>query len=75
MSMIVQCNGCGNTFKPGSSDHAISGERTNGLGGGGLPNGRFDWCMPCAQVAFEAVAQCTTDRRLREAGYVGRFGG
>jgi hypothetical protein len=53
------CDGCGSVLEekrgPISGVVAISGERMNGGGGGGLPDGRFDWCTSCAQVAFAAV--------------------
>lgn len=34
---------------------AIRGERANGMGGGGLPDGKFDWCLTCATIAFDAL--------------------
>ncbi len=57
----LMCDGCGTEIKPGSYHHAITGERANGMGGGGLPNGRFDWCLNCAQRAFAAVEQACAD--------------
>lgn len=62
MSTQLICDGCGaplyraNTVpQPGQLELLISGERVNGAHGAGLPGGRFDWCLPCAQVAFVAV--------------------
>jgi hypothetical protein len=55
------CDGCGTEIMPGGIDHAITGERANGMGGGGLPSGRFDWCLGCAQRAFAAVRQARAD--------------
>ena len=49
------CDGCGTEIKPGGHFHAITGERANNAGGGGLPSGRVDWCLRCAQRAFGAV--------------------
>jgi hypothetical protein len=61
MSQQLVCDGCGMRLsdKPGPPEPrvAISGERMNGSGGGGLPNGRFDWCYDCAKAAFNAVRQ------------------
>lgn len=56
MSEAIRCDGCGVIMAPETHDHAITGERTNMLAGGGLPAGRFDWCTGCAGVAFKAVA-------------------
>jgi hypothetical protein len=53
MSLVVKCNGCGKELS--GSDHAISGDRMNGMGGGKMPSGRFDWCIGCAVIAFVAV--------------------
>lgn len=53
--MKLICDGCGAEIKPGSHLHAITGERADGAGGGGLPSGRFDWCLSCAQHAFNAL--------------------
>lgn len=55
MEQITTCDGCGRDLKQGSFSHAITGERANGCGGGGMPDGKFDWCGDCAQTAFDAV--------------------
>lgn len=62
MSQFTRCDGCGTELsRPRSGDRkperVIHGERTNGMGGGGLPDGEFDWCGRCAAIAFDAVAE------------------
>lgn len=58
MSAVVVCDGCGRTW-PSTVEPmegpAIVGRRANGMGGGGLPDGEFHWCEPCAEAAFRAV--------------------
>jgi len=56
MSQRTVCDGCGRELRDGGPAHAITGQRANGMGGGGMPDGRFDWCEDCAQRAFNAVA-------------------
>jgi hypothetical protein len=58
------CDGCDRplyrmgargTAGPGERELIISGERVNQMRGAGVPSGRFDWCLECAQAAFTAV--------------------
>lgn len=62
----IHCDGCGATLRRNPGEQAppaaINGQRVNGLAGGGLPNGRFDWCLRCAQIAFAAVKAPRGDR-------------
>lgn len=56
MSLQIACDGCHQTLREyPASQVAITGSRTDGLGGGGLPNDDFHWCHSCARVAFAAV--------------------
>ena len=61
MSQQLVCDGCGKLLEDKnysvSKSVAITGERANGMGGGGLPDGRFDWCTDCATIGFTAVRQ------------------
>jgi hypothetical protein len=61
MSQQTICDGCGRRLckspMPGCYELVISGERMNGMGGGGLPEGRFDWCPDCAVAAFSGVRE------------------
>jgi hypothetical protein len=49
------CNGCDADLT--NSRPALVGERTNGLVGGGMPDGQFHLCAGCGQHAFEALAK------------------
>jgi hypothetical protein len=66
MSLQIICDGCGNAFDIDSAEIVINGDRANGLDGGGLPNGRFDWCLRCAQIAFKAVREELKNRIERK---------
>lgn len=55
MSIVFRCDGCDKELSARADDHVIRGERVNRLAGGGLPDGRFDWCFACARLAFAAV--------------------
>jgi hypothetical protein len=61
MSQQTVCDGCGKLLSlkggTGLPRVAISGERMNGCGGGGMPDGRFDWCQDCAPIAFQALRE------------------
>jgi hypothetical protein len=57
----THCNGCGRQLRDednksyGLADVVIAGDRANGMCGGLVPDGHFDWCLTCAQIAFAAV--------------------
>jgi hypothetical protein len=53
VSVCLVCDGCTDVV----SRAAITGSRTDGWSGAGLPSGEFHWCHECARVAFEAVKQ------------------
>lgn len=58
MATRTFCDGCGKDCTAATSrddDVAIVGSRSNDLVGGGLPAGSFEWCYPCARVAFGAL--------------------
>jgi hypothetical protein len=59
------CDGCGAPLDRPSAT-VIRGERANGMGGGGLPDGEFEWCLSCAKTAFNAVRE----RHARQSGIV-----
>lgn len=58
MTVFIRCSGCGVEFGPPNMEQqpAITGERSNGFGGAGMPDGAFHWCVRCGQAAFKAVA-------------------
>jgi hypothetical protein len=70
VSVQIVCNGCDEVLQASealaspANKVAITGERSNGMHGGGLPSGRFDWCVRCARIAFLAVE----DAKLRRVG-------
>jgi hypothetical protein len=51
----IFCDGCGDDLTGRSP--ALTGERTNGLAGGGMPHGTFHLCTDCGQYAFAALAK------------------
>lgn len=70
MSVHLTCNGCGRGLVDRSSEMprryagegrpdvavmAVRGERCDGMGGGGMPNGEFHLCPPCAGRMWAAV--------------------
>lgn len=62
MATAIKCDGCGAELVPipvnrtkGQREHVIHGKRVNGMGGGQVPDGEFDWCLTCAQIAFNAM--------------------
>jgi hypothetical protein len=55
VSLVPRCDGCLQLIEGRA---VITGERTDGYAGGGLPiaSGHpFHWCDSCARVAFSAV--------------------
>ena len=64
MSIRLVCDGCDVSLGESGSFQgpAITGQRSNGLGGGGLPAGGFHWCHPCALAAFTAVSKARKAR-------------
>lgn len=56
---IVKCDGC--LMELRDLDICVTGERVNGLRGGGVPGGSFDLCQPCAGVAFLAARRRSVD--------------
>lgn len=59
MAVRIECDGgCGKSWRAdGLEQPAITGERSDGWAGGGLPDRKFHWCRRCAVVAFEAAQQ------------------
>ncbi len=56
MATIIRCDGC----RAELTEHmvTITGQRTDGFGGGDIPvtSGEdFHWCRGCAKAAFAAV--------------------
>jgi hypothetical protein len=51
------CNGCGREFGIVAFDRvpALTGERSNGSAGGGVPSGTFHLCIDCGRIAFAAL--------------------
>lgn len=59
MTTFLRCSACGMEFgwpPMKEREPAITGHRSNGFGGFGMPSGEFHWCSGCGKVAFEAVA-------------------
>lgn len=63
---IVCDGGCGTEWDSGGylGSPAITGERTNGMGGGGLPSGEFHWCYDCAKAAFQGLKMAAAFRDM-----------
>lgn len=58
MSNFMRCDGCGRELGTlGKPRRVIHGERVDCMGGGGMPDGEFDWCGDCGEIAFAAVAE------------------
>lgn len=59
MATLCRCDGCGAEFgaKGAEREPAITGHRSNRLGGAGMPSGEFHLCVACGKVAFAAVEQ------------------
>jgi hypothetical protein len=70
VTAAVTCDGCGAGLValvakpgPGQRRRAVTGQAWPASpGGGGLPGGRFDWCGPCALIAFTALASWAAAR-------------
>lgn len=70
MSTQILCDGCGNELD--ERQVALSGQRANGLLGGGLPDGEFHLCSICGVIAFHAMVTRTgpvDEHRLVTAYY------
>jgi len=58
VSKFIECDGCGKRLSESAPPRvAISGKRTDGLGGASMPDGEFHWCSTCGSYAFRALAQ------------------
>jgi hypothetical protein len=55
----LECDGgCGATWREdGLLQPAVTGKRSDGMLGGGIPSGQFHLCRKCARVAFETARQ------------------
>lgn len=58
----ILCDGCGKMARPGHRDIALTGERSNGFGGGGMPDKQFHLCEDCGRAAFAALPKWRRDK-------------
>lgn len=60
MSIHVNCDGCGDELR--ASTTCLKGRREGTTRGGGVPDGTFHLCYPCASAAFDALRQWQKER-------------
>ena len=68
----IFCNGCDIELYTGAppraaltGECALVGERANGMGGGGMPDGQFHLCEDCGSFAFEALRERREDLAVK----------